>query len=125
MALYQYDRGALFLEGSCLAEWQGGTVNFPGTHTPVETMANGGTRRGFVRDEARGMDCSFTIRIRRDGSEFQDLVDDWDNGTIVSVHVWIGGVQFGAQGVIDFGALDLKEGTLEVNFMGAAPQVYS
>jgi len=121
--LQQYDRGALFYKSECLAEWQEGTANFPGAHEPVETMAKGGTRRGFVRSEGRGMDASFTIRIRRDGTEFRDIIEDWNDGATVMVSLWIGGVQFSAEGKVDLGAIDLKAGTVEVNFQGAAPDI--
>jgi hypothetical protein len=123
MALYQYDRGALFYNSSCLAEWQEGTVDFPGVHEAVETMAKGGTIRGFVRSEARGMNASFTIRIRHDGTEWQDIVDDWNSGGTVMVSVWIGGIQFSSEGKIDLGTVDLKAGTAEVNFKGARPDI--
>lgn len=123
MALETYDRGALFLDGTCLAEWQEGSVDFKGNFSAVETMARGGSIRGFVRDEAKGMDVSFTLRIRRDGSEFQDIIEAWRDGTTVFVAVWLGGVQFSSEGKINLGGMPLKDGTLEVTFVGAAPEI--
>ena len=123
MGLKVYDRGVLFLNSTCLAEVQDFTADFPGVHEPVETMAKGGTIRGFVRSEARGMNVSGTLRIRRDGSEWQDIVDAWDNGDTVVVSVWIGGVQFSAEGKVDLGSLAGKDGTCEFNFKGAKPDI--
>jgi hypothetical protein len=124
MTLRTYDRAILFYEGSALGEIQDFSVEFLGAHEAVETMANGGSIRGFIRSEAKGMNVTGTLRIRKDGSEFQDIIDDWKNGTIVAVHVWTGGVQFGSKGVVDLGGLAGKDGTLEINFKGAAPEVF-
>ena len=123
MALYAYSRGALFYEGSCLAEWQEGTCDLKGNFEAVETMAEGGSIRGFIRSEPRGMDVTFTTRIRADGTEFADLVDDWKNGATVSVSVWIGGKAFISQGVLNLGSISMKEGTIEATFMGAKPEI--
>ena len=124
MALESYDRGALFIDGVCQGEWQDGSVDFLGSFSAVETMANGGSIRGFVRDEARGMNVTATYRIRTDGTEFDEIVDAYDNGTTVACHVWIGGKQFGAEGKINLGSAALKEGTIEMNFVGAKPEIF-
>ena len=123
MALYDYSRGALFYEGECKAEWQEGSCELTGNFEPVETMAEGGSIRGFVRSEPRGMNVSFTTRIRADGTEFSDYVDDWKDGATVSVAVWIGGKAFISQGKLNLGAVSLKEGTVEATFMGAKPEI--
>jgi len=124
MALYDYSRGALFLDGDCQQEWNGGTVDMGGTWRPIDTMAAGGSRRGFVRDEPLYMNVNWTIEIREDGTEYQDICDAWYDGSTVAVHIWIGGVQWGAEGKVALGAKDLKEGTMEVNFNGAKPEKF-
>ena len=123
MSLEVYDRGALFLDGTCLAEWTDGTVDFKGNFTAVETMARGGSIRGFVRDEARGMDVNFTQRIRRDGTEFSPTLHQWLDGETVSIGVRIGGEWVVSEGKINLGTLSMKDGTQEVTFVGAAPEV--
>jgi len=123
MPLQVYDRGTLFLDGTCLAEWQEGTADFPGAWAPVETMAKGGTIRGFARSEGRGMNVTFTLRVRRDGSEYQDIIDAWHNGDTVVITLWMGGKQISSEGKINLGGQGMKEGTLEVNFVGAAPDI--
>lgn len=123
MALKVYDRGTLFLNGTCLAEWQDGSVEFPGSFTPVETMAGGGSIRGFVRNEGRGMNTTFTLRVRRDGSEYQPIIDAWNNGDTVVVTVWMGGKQISSEGKLNLGSSSMKDGTLEVQFIGARPDI--
>lgn len=124
MALYSYDRGALFINGSCAQEWQEGSVEFVGMHEPVTTMAQGGSIRGFIRSDAQGMNATFTLRIRSDGTEWQDYVDHVMNAEAVALSVWIGGVQFIAEGVLDLTSTDMKAGTAEFSFKGAKPDVY-
>jgi hypothetical protein len=116
MALEVYEKATLFLDSTALTEWQEGTA--------VETMFQGGSIRGFVRDEPLGMNADLTERVRRDGTEYQDLVEAWRDGTTVTLTVWIGGVQFSSEGKINMGSLDGKAGTHAVNFVGAKPEVY-
>jgi hypothetical protein len=108
-----------------LGHWQEGTADFPGNFSAVETMYQGGSIRGFVRDEARGMNVSWTMRIPVDGEEYQDIIDAWNDGATVVVNVWSGGVQYGAEGKINLAGQNLKDGTLDVEFVGAKPEVYS
>jgi hypothetical protein len=124
MALEVYEKATLFLDSTALTEWQEGTVELVGNYTPVETMFQGGSIRGFVRDEPLGMNADLTERVRRDGTEYQDLVEAWRDGTTVTLTVWIGGVQFSSEGKINMGSLDGKAGTHAVNFVGAKPEVY-
>lgn len=119
--IQKYDKGALFVNGTCLAEWQEGTAEFPGTWEPVQTMAGGGTIRGFSRAEGRGFNTNFTIRIRQDGTEYKTIRRLHRDGSDVIVSVWTGGVQDSSEGKIDLGNIDMKAGTMEVKFQGTAP----